>query len=128
MKLLNLERAEQLLRLSGFLGASLEETFRRNAVSAEHYAIVQQLLDDQQFHILLHLKRSEHHALLALEELTVDTEYLRNDLEQQLHGLQVLLGKVEQEEHLRRDREVLLSDLDAPSEGVLAWISGKNTG
>jgi len=115
MTLAQLERAEQLIRISKFLQLSLEETFRRNTESAI-YPYVQQLLDDGQFYILFELKHAERHALRALEHLSADTEYLRTELEQSVCSLQALFQKVEVEESLRRDRDALLSC--AASEGL----------
>lgn len=129
MTLAQLERAEQLIRLGRFLNCPLRETFQRSCESDAFYSLVQDLLDEQQFYTLLHLKRAEHHAQLALDSLSVDTEYLRPELEQQLVGLRVLFAKIEQEEHLRRDRAVLLASAPIDSsEGMLQWISGKTTG
>ena len=128
MKLQDLERAESLIKLNNFLGDPLKEMFERNGVSLELYAVVQQLLNDGQFYSLLHLKRAEHHFLCVLEHLDKDTEYLRQELEQQLQCLHVLLNKIEREEHLRRDRDVLLSSVDESSEeGISSCFSGKTT-
>lgn len=129
MKLETLERADHLIRLNHFLGNELEEVFVRNGETVETYRLVRWLVDNRQFDTLLHLKKAEHHALCALEGLTPDTAYLCHELEQHLQGLQLLLQKMEQEEHLRRDREVLLSlDPVDPEQGVAEWTSGKSTG
>ena len=129
MNLAQLEQAEKLIRLSHFLVSPLEEVFRRNGEGVKVYLCVQHLLDACQFYVLLQLKRAEQHAYAALDALTVDTEYLRCELEQQLQGLGVLLQKMEREEHLRRDREVLLSPVaEEVSQGVGEWTSGKPSG
>ena len=74
------------------------------------------------------LKKAESLALYALQELTPATEYLRSDLEQHLASLQVLLGKMEQEENLLQTRDVLLSSApENPPQGLNEWISGKTT-
>lgn len=129
MKLETLERADQLIRLNAFLGNELEEVFIRNGETSETYRLVRRLLEDRQFDTLLRLKKSEHYLLCALEGLTPDTAYLCHELEQQLQGLQLLLQKIEREEHLRRDRDVLLSpDPKDPEQELSTWISGKATG
>jgi hypothetical protein len=63
--------------------------------------------------VLIHVAREN--LFLALQGLVVEEEYLREALEEQLHGLDVLLDKVRVEEALLRDREVLLSEA---SEGL----------
>lgn len=121
MKLEDLERASEVIQISTLCGQPLEEAFKLLPHGPELYPTIRRLLDDKQFLVLLDLKRAEQHALSALERLTPDTEYLRDELEEHLCRLQTLLGKVEQEECLRLDREVLLS-VD-PAEGL-----GEHTG
>lgn len=128
MNLQELERADQLIRLSEFLGLPLKEGFAHSPDGAELYPRVRAIIEDHQFMMLLHLKRAENAALLAFESITLDTEYLREDLVEHLRHLQSLMTKIEQEEHLRRDREVLLSLCsDDPEQGLSEWTSGKTT-
>lgn len=128
MNLQELERAEQLIKLSEFLDKPLKEGFACSPDGPELYQLVRALIEDGQFTALLHLKRAEYAAQLALDSLTQDTAYLRDDLEEHLRRLQSLLTKIEQEEHLRRDREVLLSlSSDDPEQGLSSWTSGRTT-
>jgi hypothetical protein len=124
VNLTQLERADELIRLSKFLGTPLEETFLRAASDRSFYRVVRQLLDDGQFTTLLYLKRAESFLLLASESITPDTEYLHDELEEQLLHLRVLLEKMEKEEHLRRDREALLSLSPEEGQGIGEWTSG----
>jgi hypothetical protein len=59
--------------------------------------------------------RARENLSYALITLPKEEEYLREALEEQVHGLDVLLDKVNVEEALLRDRKVLLSD---PSVGL----------
>lgn len=128
MNLRQLERAEELRRLAQFLGCTFAEACIRSDEDAAFSADAGFLIDHGQFQTLLHLKRAQALGQYALEGLTHNTEYLRDELEQHLHRLQVLLDKMEAEEHLRRDREVLLSpDPADPEQGVASWISGRTT-
>jgi hypothetical protein len=129
MTLSQLEQAEKLLKLAHFLSCSFEEICRRNEVDLDFFRCIQQLHDDKQFYVLLQLRRAENFAQLALDSITPDTGYLRDELEQHLRSLRVLMDKIEAEEHLRRDRKVLLSHDPADSRQELAsWITGKATG
>ena len=130
MNIAQLERAASLIKLAQFLGVKLEDAFRNCAEESAFYRGVQHLLDTQQFFTLLALKRAENHATLAFEGLTPTTEYLRQELEQHLSSLHTLLEKMEREEHLRRDRDALLSSDPTPEEskGIGEWTSGKTTG
>lgn len=65
---------------------------------------------------------AEFHARHALERLDENTEYLRDELEDQLGRLQVLLGKMSRDEALTRDRDFLLSD-EPPAEGIAEYLS-----
>lgn len=65
--------------------------------------------------IHFYLEKAGKLAAYALEELTPSTEYLRSELEQHLRSLQTLLEKMEEEEHLRRDRDALHAE---PSVGL----------
>jgi hypothetical protein len=127
VKLELLEEAAKLVRICQFTGAPLLEAFRRTPLLEAQCEILQQLVDDGQFYVLLDLKRSEQHAFHALERIEPPTEYLRPALEEHLRSLQTLLEKVEAEEALRRDRAALLSTLPPPDpdHGVSSWISGK---
>jgi hypothetical protein len=131
MRLEQLEWAEKTIRLCRFTGSTLMDALHRAAFSATQCSVIQQLLDDGQFYVLLHLKQAEREAFLALEALTIQTEYLREELEKHLCSLQVLMEKVEAEEALRRDRAALLLTLPPPAsgeeQGVSTWISGNNT-
>ena len=69
-----------------------------------------------------HLLLARHHAGLALESLSTDEEYLRGELEKHLEGIQSLLGKMEREEALVRDRDYLQADL--ADSGLGEWIGG----
>jgi hypothetical protein len=68
------------------------------------------------------IKRAQEDLFFALQGLSPEEEYLREALEEQLHGLDVLLDKVGVEEALLRDREVLLSD---PSGGLGEHLDGQ---
>jgi hypothetical protein len=61
------------------------------------------------------IQHAQERLCFVLDGLTAEEEYLREALEEQLHGIQVLLDKVAVEEALLRDREALLSD---PSAGL----------
>lgn len=69
------------------------------------------------------LRCAELHARRALERLDDNTEYLRDELED-LHGrISTLLGKMECDAALVRDRAFLLSP-DPPPDGLGDWIGG----
>lgn len=129
MKLELLEEAAKLVRLCQFAGAPLLEAFRRTPLLEAQCDVLQKLVDDGQFFVLLDLKRAEKHGLRAFSRLTQDTEYLRAALEAHLLSLQSLLEKVEVEEALRRDRAALLSTIPPPdTEGdVASWITGRTS-
>jgi hypothetical protein len=97
-------------------------------VNLEQYQRGLRLHEEGQLEALTVLKRVEALLLAAHDSLTPNTEYLRDDLTQQLNGLGLLLQKMEQEEHLRRDRDALLSAVpDSLDQGVGTWITGKDT-
>lgn len=78
--------------------------------------------------IRFYLRKAERMASYALEHITPEEEYLRDELEQHVRSVRTLLDKMSEEEHLRRDRDALLSDVSAdPDQGLNAWISGKTT-
>jgi hypothetical protein len=109
MDLAVLEGADHIIRECSFAGSTLSAGFSLYGRPDEERVLIQCLLEDGQFHVLLDLKRAEQHVGLALERLSPQTEYLRSELQQQLEHLRVLFEKVEREEHLRRDRDALLS-------------------
>jgi hypothetical protein len=61
------------------------------------------------------LGRAYQSLRLALEQLTIEEEYLREALKEELYNLTILFDKICVEEALKRDRDALLSD---PSEGL----------
>ena len=69
---------------------------------------------------------SEHYAKRALERLDSSTEYLRDELEDHLARLQTLLGKMNHDEALERDRAFLLSD--DPLEGIAEYLGSDDDG
>lgn len=56
-----------------------------------------------------------------LEKLGPDTEYLRDELEEHLQRLQVLLGKMRDDAALTQDRDYLQSSA-LPEQGLSAWL------
>lgn len=85
------------------------ETELENRGLRSHIAEVLQLLEDGQLYVLIDIRRAEQNLDRALAKLTDQTEYLREELEQALQHMRVLLLKTDAEEALRRDRDALLS-------------------
>ena len=109
MNLEYLELADRIIREANFVGTPLDVVFAAYQRPREEFELIERLLADGQFYVLIDLKRAEEQVMIAFERLTPQTEYLRGELEKQLEQLHLLLQKVEREEHLRRDRDALLS-------------------
>ncbi len=75
------------------------------------------------FFILLNLRRVHVALERVLAALTADTEYLRSELEEQCRSLQILLGKMERDKVLRRDRDAVLSSFLSHEEGLGEWLT-----
>jgi hypothetical protein len=128
MKLETLERFLLYLDRALLHGPDLYFWLHQSGLPEAELKFFEHLLADGQFYVLLDLKRAEQHALLALEKLSPQTEYLREELEQHLQCLHVLFQKMEVEEHLRRDRDVLVSPpAEVAEQGVGSWITGRPT-
>lgn len=67
-----------------------------------------------------HLLQARHELGMALESLTANEAYLRDELERQLGEVQVLLYKMERGEALARDRDFL--QMDFSGAGIGEWI------
>jgi hypothetical protein len=67
------------------------------------------------------LRGAKDMLAMGLEVLLPEEEYLREELEAQLHGAETLLEKVRVEQVLIRDRDALLSD---PSTGLGEHLDG----
>ncbi len=76
-------------------------------------------VDEQVF---WHVVKAHHHTALAVQRIDASTEYLRDELEKLDEQFRTLLGKMEREVALTRDRDYLHADLSA--EGVSEWIGG----
>jgi hypothetical protein len=76
----------------------------------------------------LALKHIEDVYSGLLERLTPDTAYLQGELETQLHSVRVLLVKIEREQHLRQDRDAVLSMFHRPSDGLSEWLAVHSEG
>ena len=77
-------------------------------------------MSEFEIRLLLHAVQAD--LLHCLNKLDNDTEYLRQELEQQLQGAEVLLGKMDMEAQLKQDRAVLHGN---PSpQDLSTWISG----
>ena len=109
MTLEELEFADRLIREASFTGTKLAEVFEAYQRPREELERIEHLLADDQFYVLLDIKRAEQHLLFAYDRLSLQTMYLREELEGQIRQLNVLLQKIQREEHLRRDRDALLS-------------------
>ena len=73
------------------------------------------------------LVAAEERTLGALNRLTPDTEYLRDELEALLERFYILRVKMDGDEALQRDRAFLLSP-DPPADGVGEWLGGSGNG
>jgi hypothetical protein len=108
MTLEELERICEAIGRAIVSSTSLEQELGAVGLAHRKNAALR-LLRDEQFYVLLDLKRAERDLERAYEKLTPQTDYLKEELEEALGHLQVLLLKMSQEESLRRDREALLS-------------------
>jgi hypothetical protein len=90
---------------------------RARAVPEDVICRLRNVRDSRQLDILLELKKAERRVRNAVDILTLDTEYLREELEQQLAQLRTLFVKMERDVALRQDREAL-------HQGMLEHVGG----
>ena len=76
--------------------------------------------------IRMSLNAVQCNLLRCLDHLDATTEYLRQELEQQLHDVGVLLGKMDTEERLKMDRAAFHSN--PQPQDLNTWISGRTSG
>ena len=78
------------------------------------------------FFALLEIKRAKQALARVLDRITPDTEYLRDEVTEQLRLLHVLLGKMEREKVLQQDRDAVLSAfLQPPDQGLGEWLTDR---